>query len=82
MTIVDVAVQTGSPSTVASSLRVVTMAWPPASRTVSTVQHADDLVTGGDRTVVDEPLLAVDDPAEVDAGLGVGDRAACRTAGR
>src|SRR3954468_7784361 len=37
MTIVDVAVQTCSPSTVDSSLRVVTMACPPASRTAPTV---------------------------------------------
>src|SRR6476661_6396946 len=36
MTMVDVAVQTASPCSVASSVRVVTIAWPPASRTVST----------------------------------------------
>ena len=35
------------------------------------VEHADDVVTGGQRPVVDELLLAVDDPAVVDAGLGV-----------
>src|SRR5665647_459021 len=36
-------------------------------------QHAHDLVTGSERTVVDKPLLAVDDPAEVDARLRVSD---------
>src|SRR6476661_1009488 len=36
MTMVEVAVQTGSPASVASSVRVVTIEWPPASRTVST----------------------------------------------
>src|SRR5450759_647726 len=35
-------------------------------------QHANYLVTGGERTVVDEPLLAVDDPTEVDPSLRVG----------
>src|SRR5665811_1146274 len=36
-------------------------------------QHANDLVTGSERTVVDKPLLAVNDPAEVDARLRVSD---------
>src|ERR1019366_4876159 len=36
-------------------------------------QHADDLVTGSDRTVVDESLLPVDKPIEVDPGLRVHD---------
>ena len=34
-------------------------------------QDADDLVAGGDRTVVDEPLLAVDKPAVVDPSFRV-----------
>src|SRR5450759_4863704 len=37
-------------------------------------QDADDLVTGSDRPVVDEPLLAMDDPAEVDPGFRVLDQ--------
>ena len=35
------------------------------------MQHGDQPVAGDDRPVVDEALLAVHDPAEVDAGLGV-----------
>ena len=37
------------------------------------MKHPDDLVARGERRVVDELLLAVDDAGEVDAGLGVGD---------
>lgn len=37
------------------------------------MKHPDDLVARGERSVVDELLLAVDDAGEVDAGLGVGD---------
>src|SRR5450759_2908841 len=36
-------------------------------------QQANDLVTGSERTVVDEPLLPVNDPTEVDARLRVSD---------
>jgi hypothetical protein len=35
------------------------------------IQDAHDVVTGCDRAVVDEPLLAVDEPGEVDPGLWV-----------
>jgi len=37
------------------------------------VQGADELIAGHDRAVVGEALLAVDDPGEVDTGLGVCD---------
>ena len=47
------------------------MAWPPAARTASTWSTPDDVVTGGQWPVVDELLLAVDDPAVVDPGLWV-----------
>ena len=75
MTMVDVAVQTASPASVASSVRVVTMAWPPASRTASTwsvpTTASPAVRGGGGRSAARRARRG-----EVDAGLGVADQLA------
>ena len=67
---------TCSPSTVATSLRVVSMSWPPAERMVVEGHGDGQRVAGADRAGVREALLAVHDPGVVDAELGVVDRPA------
>ena len=68
---VDVEVHSASPSVVVSSVLVVTIECPAGRAHRVDGEGAEDLVARGDGAVVHEALLAVDDPAVVDPGLGV-----------
>ena len=70
-TMVEVQVARASPPAVVSSVRVVDHRVAAGRADLVDGEGAQHLVTGGDRPVVDETLLAVDDAAVVDACLGV-----------
>ena len=68
------AVTTWAPAASVIVDSAVTIEWPPSVLTLATRERGGELVAGHDRAAVAEALVAVHDPAEVDAGVGLGEQ--------